>query len=371
MYARTGRPRSRRIPFLAILLSAGVLLPATPAAAIVGGGPAPEGRWPWMAGLLEASLEDAGAAQFCGGVVIAPRRILTAGHCAIDESPEEVEVLVGRTRLRGSGGRRIPVKAISVYPGFASGRTKGLDAAVMELAADAAVAPLALARPGQDAAWAPGTEAWTLGWGQLNARTSPGGNRYFADRLRELQEPIQGDDACEGVFGIGWPDLPYRPEWLLCAGQANDRAGSCYGDSGAPLVVAGPDGWLDVGIDIAGDACATPGYYDLNVRVDRISGFALQPHPVAQPDLVAAPRISGRLRPGRHVRCGTGRWRNQPTSFTVRWRRLGTHRTVGRGRGHRVDRRDAAAGLACTVTGRNRGGWMRATARRAATRAHH
>ena len=354
----------RRIPFFGLLLVTGACLVSAPAQAVVGGTAAPEGRWPWMAALLESYTEDAAVAQFCGGVVIAPRRVLTAGHCVVDESAGDLEILVGRTRLRATGGRRIAVRSISVYPGYVSGRTPGLDAAVVTLGRDAGVPPVALARPGQDAAWAPGTTAWAMGWGQLNARPSPGGSRYFADRLRELEEPIQGDVACENVFGIGWPDLPYRPEWLLCAGAANDRAGTCYGDSGGPLVVDGAQGRLDVGIDIAGDACAAPGYYDINVRVDRISGFALRSDPTAQPDLVSAPRISGRLRAGRRVRCSTGRWRNHPAAFAVRWRRLGSRRVVGRGRRHRVDRRDAAAGLACTVTARNRGGWLRATARR-------
>ena len=67
------------------VVTACVLVASTPAEAVVGGGPAPPGRWPWMVGLLEASERDAGWAQFCGGVVIGPRRVLTAGHCVIGE----------------------------------------------------------------------------------------------------------------------------------------------------------------------------------------------------------------------------------------------------------------------------------------------
>jgi hypothetical protein len=340
------------------------LLLAAPAHAIVGGAAAPEGRWPWMAALLDSGESDAGWAQFCGGAVIAPRRVLTAAHCVIDQDRDDVDVLVGRTRLSTHAGRRIAVKAISVFPGYADDDTPSLDAAVLELREDARVPPLALARPGQEAAWAAGTMAWTLGWGQINAGRSPAGFRYYADRLRELQEPLQGDDACEGVFGLGFPRLPYRPEWLLCAGAAGDHAGSCYGDSGGPLVVGRPEGWLDVGIDVAGDACATPAYFDLNVRVDRISSFALSRTLAAQPSLVAAPRIRGRLRRGARVRCTTGRWRGSPTSFTWRWRRLGSRHVVGHGRSHRVGRRDAASGLACSVTASSRGGRLTVTTRR-------
>jgi secreted trypsin-like serine protease len=316
-----------------------------------------------MVGLLDASEPDAGLALVCGGVVIAPRRVLTAGHCVLGASPSEVEVLVGRTRLSRSDGRRVPVQAISVYPGAVSGRTPSLDAAVLTLRADAGVPPLALARPGQDAAWAPGTSAWTLGWGRLNARDSPGGYRYYADRLRELELPLQSDDACENVYGTGWVDFPYRPAWLVCAGSGAGVNGTCSGDSGGPLVVAGPGGWLDVGIDEAGDACAARGYFDLFARVDRVSAFALAPNPTAQPDAVTRPRVAGRLVVARRVRCLHGRWRGRGVRYAVRWQRLGSGRVVGRGELHRVTARDAARGLRCTVTGSNRGGRRTVAAR--------
>ena len=360
-------PRGRA-PRIALLSIVATLLAATPAVAIVGGTPAPEGRWPWMAGVLSSSESDAMWAQFCGGVVIAPRRVLTTGHCVIDEGSGDIEILIGRTRLSGEGGRRIAVRSISVYPGYADEETPSLDAAVVVLRSDAGVPPVALARPDQAALWAPGTTAWTMGWGQLNPGKSPGGNRYYADRLYELSEPVQGDGACENAFGRGWRNLPYGPAQLFCTGAAGDRAGTCYGDSGAPVVVSGPEGWVDVGIDIAGDACAAPGYFDLNVRVDRIRDFALGRRLVAQPDLVSAPRISGRLRAGATLRCTTGRWRGGPASYTARWRRLGSRHVVGHGRRHRVTRRDAARGLVCTVTASNRGGRMSASAERHAAR---
>ena len=72
-------------------------------------------------------------------------------------------MLLGRTRLTERDGRRIRVTAISAYPGYVSEQRPSLDAAVLTLAADARVAPLALARSGQAAAWAPGTQAWSMG----------------------------------------------------------------------------------------------------------------------------------------------------------------------------------------------------------------
>jgi trypsin len=348
-----------------VLVGALVLLCSTPARAIVGGAPADPGRWPWMVAVLDAHERDAGWAQFCGGVVIAPRRVLTAGHCILGARTRDIDVLVGRTRLSEHDGRRVRVEAISIFPGWVTGRTPSLDAGVLTLAADTGVPPLALARPSQEPAWAPGTLAWTMGWGRLTAHKSPGGNHYYADRLRELQEPVQGDDACESVFGLGFRGFPYRPDWLLCAGTPGDQAGTCYGDSGAPLVVGGPDAWLDIGVDSGGDACASTGYFDLNVRVDRISSFALRRHPMVQPDPVARPRITGHLAAGARVRCLYGRWRGDRASYSVRWRRLGSgsHRILSRHRAYRLSRRDVTAGVTCSVTAANHGGRLTEAAR--------
>jgi secreted trypsin-like serine protease len=336
------------------------LAASPPAEAIVGGDAAPAGRWPWMVAVLDAADPDAASAQFCGGVVIAPRRVLTAGHCVMDEATENIDVLVGRTRLTETQGRRLAVAAISVFPGFVNEEQPGLDAAVLTLTADAGVPPLPLARPGQEAAWAPGTPAWTMGWGALNARLSPGGSRFYADRLHELQVPVQGDDACESAFGLGWGNFPYRPAWLLCAGTAAGDTGPCVGDSGGPLVVGSPGAWLDVGVLSGGDSCAARGYFDLWARVDRVSRFALSAALPRQPDPLALPRVVGRPRAGARVRCVLGRWRGSPTHFSVRWRRLGPSPAAvpGRARTHRLSSRDARSGVECSVTATSRGGRM-------------
>jgi secreted trypsin-like serine protease len=348
-----------------VALAVVVLASAAPADAIVGGDAAPVGRWPWMAAILDSSETDAGFAQFCGAAVIGQRRILTAAHCVVDQTSDDIDVLVGRTRLSEKDGRRIAVKSISVYPGYVDGSRRGLDAAVLTLRANAGVPPVALARPSQTAAWAAGTPAWSIGWGQINAGRSPLGNRYYADRLRELQLPVQGDAACENAYGLGFPDFPYRPAWLLCAGTGAGGTGPCYGDSGGPLVVGAPGAWLDVGIVSGGDACAAPGYYTLFARVDRISRFALQAAPPSQPDPLAFPRVVGEARAGGRVRCTSGRWRGSRATFAYAWTRLGdkTHRVLGRGASYRLSALDARRGVTCAVTATSKGGRLTVAAK--------
>jgi secreted trypsin-like serine protease len=354
---------TRRTSFRALLAGAACALligvAAAPADAIVGGDPAPPDRWPWMAGLLISAEEDVPWAQYCGGAIVGRRRVLTAAHCVLGTNTKEIDVLIGRTRLSVKGGRRIGVESISVYPGYVSGRQPSLDAAVLVLDEPSGVPPLALARPGDDAAFPANTEAWTMGWGALNARRSAGRHTFFADRLRELSLPVQDDDACEGAFGIGFPDFPYRPEWVLCAGTGTGETGTCNGDSGGPLVVRSGDGWLDIGILSGGDACASPGFYDLFARVDAVSAFALSADVTAQPDPKEKPHVVGQVMGGRRVRCEKGRWAGDAARFTYRWTRPGG-KLLGRGPAYRLTRRDVRAGVRCIVTANNAGG--RATA---------
>jgi len=210
-------------------------------------------------------------------------------------------------RLTASGGNEIGVASISIDPKWVDRSGRNLDAAVLRLKADAGVAPLSLASRGDTAMWPPGTLAWVLGWGQLNAKPSPGGDDFFADRLRQLQEPVQGDDACEGVFGIGVEEFPYIASRVLCAGTADGTSGTCFGDSGGPLVVATSSGPLDVGIVVGNTGCAARGYFDLYTRVDAIRSFALGVRSASQPDVVIAPRADNRAQPRRSAMFLDGR----------------------------------------------------------------
>jgi Trypsin len=225
------------------------------------------------------------------------------------------------------------------------------------------VAPVRLPGPGDAAAWAPGAQASAAGWGQLEAGLTPGGTEYYADRLREVQLPLIGDDACERVYGAGNGSLDYRPQWNACAGGAG--AGTCYGDSGGPLAVATASGWLQVGITETGDACAAQGFFDIFTRADRVAAFARRANLTIQPYPTAPPRVVGRLVAGTRVSCAHGRWANRPSSYGVRWLEVETQdpKLVGYGDRHRVSTADVDHGLACEVTAGNAGGYDTAFSR--------
>ena len=72
-----GRVLTALLAALAATAAVAVAVPAAPAegprarAAVVGGEPAPPGAYPYIVALSRG----------CGGTLIAPDRVLTAGHC--------------------------------------------------------------------------------------------------------------------------------------------------------------------------------------------------------------------------------------------------------------------------------------------------
>ncbi|MBT2396853.1 serine protease [Streptomyces sp. ISL-100] len=231
-----------------------------PDGVVIGGKPVEIAQAPWVVAL--ASRDRFGgtrSGQFCGGVQVAPDRVLTAAHCVTKEvlgvpvrQVLDLEVIAGRSELKGSGGREIAVSGVLLNPGYDPGTNAG-DFALLTLAsplpADHAIKA---AGPGH-AAYKAGTAAVVYGWGD----TTGGG--VYADDLRAAPVKVLPESACEKAYP-GHADGTYSAATMLCAADGNGGHDACQGDSGGPLVA---DGRL-IGLVSWGSGCGraeSPGVY--------------------------------------------------------------------------------------------------------------
>jgi secreted trypsin-like serine protease len=234
-------------------------------ASIIGGTPANPNAWGFTVGILDRGR------FICSGSVIAPTKILTAAHCAVDTSPSRLTVVAGRQSLtNGTQGEVINVGSVSVHPDYGSVLH---DLAVLTLTRPTSVPPIALAAPGEDAAVSTaGTILQVAGFGDRNPTIF--GKRH-AGVLEATNERVRSN--CLRDIGAG-----FSSDAMVCTlgrriGRLPVHRGTCYGDSGGPLVEQTTSGPRLVGVTSQGRpfgvlVCGAK-TYDVFARVSSDLGF--------------------------------------------------------------------------------------------------
>jgi secreted trypsin-like serine protease len=242
---------------LACALSGVAVPPAAGAAlrarsAIVGGTPANPAEWPYAVAIFRKGH------MHCGGSIIGPTKVLTAGHCVAGFNLANFQVIIGRPNLRNQGvGQVIGVSSGRVHPDF---EQTGLhDVAVLNLAQATSAPAIPLATPQQSAAAAiPGNPLRVAGYGA----TTPFG-AHLSPFLKQTSETVRTDRRCLKAFTS---DL-YVPDSMICAlgakrkhpGRFKIHTSACSGDSGGPLVADTPTGAIEVGtVSFGGALCGLP-----------------------------------------------------------------------------------------------------------------
>merc|ERR1711971_788655 len=195
---------------------------------IVGGTEAREGEFPHQIALLRGGV---GGSLMCGGSLIGPMKVVTAGHCCDGQSASRLGVRVGNHHLYSDDSWTI---------------TNDICILDLEEAADfssSVIDSISLPYDGEE--YCAGTTCTVSGWGT----TSSGGS--LASVLMKVDVPVVSDDDCRGAYGQS--DIA---DSMICAGLDEGGKDSCQGDSGGPFMcgnqLSGVVSW--------GYGCAEPGY---------------------------------------------------------------------------------------------------------------
>ncbi|XP_064903745.1 acrosin [Columba livia] len=257
---------------------------------VVGGSPAQQGAWPWIASIQDPWSEGTG--HVCGGSLISAQWVLTAAHCFVKVDPRDIptwRVVLGATHLvhLGYQAQVRLVRRLLVHERYDNVSQRN-DIALLELdqpvRCDYYVQLACVAVPGLRVAEL--GPCYVSGWGATEARAS--GSTAV---LQEAQVQLIDVQLCNSTMWYRGAVHPHN----LCAGYPQGGIDTCQGDSGGPLVCQSPHGsyyWL-VGVTSWGRGCArarrpgiytaTQHFYHWILRHMGLPPRAAAPHPTVTP----------------------------------------------------------------------------------------
>jgi secreted trypsin-like serine protease len=278
---------------------------------IIDGKRAAAGAYPFQVAVI---LGDAKKGKefdglFCGGTMIAPNWVLTAGHCVSDEDQlleaKDLNVYVGSINFKN--GDRIAVKTIIRHEKYDAEYIDN-DVALLKLERapkkEIKYQSIKVIEAGNEAAVTKvGTAATIIGWGATESSDSSNtlleasvktvdaklcSTNIIAQRAKDLDDDLSGvvrrfridkKKAAELKDTIVRSSGSVVTDNMMCAGEPASSPAkakvhdTCWGDSGGPLLVTTPSGPLQVGIVSWGEDCGLPDVFGVYTRVARFSDW--------------------------------------------------------------------------------------------------
>ncbi len=224
------------------------------------GGEASSEAYPWMVSIQIRSDNQ----HFCGGTLIANHWVVTAAHCTEDISAEQIQVVIGTTKLNeSSAGETINVRAITNHESFNSSDKLANDISLLRLETNSIQTPISTISTADFSQISSGDLLTAIGWGALEDFFGDFDNAQFPNELQDVQLPLVSPSTCRSVYSDVFSIL----DDPLCAGYPQGGKDSCQGDSGGPLIIYKDEIPYLVGVVSWGNGCAQAGYYGVYTNV--------------------------------------------------------------------------------------------------------
>ncbi|CAL1281953.1 unnamed protein product [Larinioides sclopetarius] len=219
---------------------------------IVGGKESEPGAWPWLVALHGGPDE----VFFCGGVLISEWWVLSAAHCAGNQSdPGGWSLKLGMTRRPShpSFTQRRGVAQIIRHSNFSSVSLYSNDIVLIRLdkyvTFDSFLRPICL--PPYNMPVSELQSCTVIGWGKQQHDDEAD----YQKVIHQVEVPIVNFDTCQEWYSAQEVTIS---DTMLCAGFAEGQKDACQGDSGGPLVCKTDDHWFVAGVVSWGIKCAQP-----------------------------------------------------------------------------------------------------------------
>jgi hypothetical protein len=223
---------------------------------------------------------------------------LTAGHCAVDtetgeiRSPGGYTVVTGNVNWAASPRQVLGVSQVLVFPEYTiGGPLDGWgDAALLVLSSPTSAPAISLATSANAERLQAGTPALIAGWGRT----------FYAQK--EAQTELEWAETVVQSTTYCLANAPgFHPLGQICTvNPPSFDTGPCHGDSGGPLIAAGPggNGLVELGVTSSGYGECSTSLPSVYTRADliaswvngRIATFDSPPKP-APPPPPPAPKL--------------------------------------------------------------------------------